>query len=320
MSIGPSGFTEAGISTNNLDDWAEILTSIGGYRELWRGPSHDSNKQLWGIDTATTVMECLMGSPAAETGYLRLFQFSGVEQQEIRRDTKSQDSGGIFDLDIRVPAVMSYVEPLHALGWKDFSPQVDWPFEDLLVREWLAIGPDAVVLALIQRLAPPLEGFDGLASFSQVFNSSQIVSDIDRALDFYAKLGFEKVLHHEGPLGGRGGEVLGLSPSEAPGTSIDLAILHPEGTMSGSVELVAFREKTGTDVSNRGLPYNLGLNLLRFPVRDLRAYAAQLADNGLRLASGEIVPGWLEPFGETEFFAVQTPDGAWLEFYQAIQP
>ena len=89
--------------------------------------------------------------------------------------------------------------------------------------------------------------------------------------------------------------------------------------MAGSVELVAFEDKPGRDVSERALPANRGLNLLRFPVSDARGYAAQLEGSGLRL-QGPVVRTRLEPFGEADLFAVRTPDGAWLEFYSAVNP
>ena len=273
--------------------------------------------QLWGLPKGTTATECLLGAPGAEAGHIRLFRFEGVRQEVIRRDTAAWDSGAIFDLDIRVPEVRPLVEPLEGLGWSGVSAPVDWPFGELRVREWLVTGPESVILALIQRLEPPLEGFDGLQGFSRVFNSSQIVRDMGRAIRFYEKLAFREILHHRGPLSGRGGEVLGLPAESAPATPVELVILQPEGEMNGSVELVSIDGLGGRDVSGRGLPCNLGLNLLRFPVSDAAAYAAQLQQKGITISAGPVRTR-LEPFGETEIFAVLTPDGAWLEFYTAV--
>jgi len=64
------------------------------------------------------------------------------------------------------------------------------------------------------------------------------------------------------------------------------------------------------------LPHNLGLNLLRFPVSNLQAYMTQLEQLGLLPADTQAVSTRIEPFGETQIFALRTPDGAWLEFYQ----
>ena len=313
----PGGFSEAGISTTDIDCWVNLLAEIGRWEVLWRGESPDSIKPLWGLDRECRVQECLMGSPGATNGYIRLFQFECGEQEEIRAGTGTWDSGGIFDLDIRVPALNRFVAPLEHRGWRGVSPPVDWQFGEVQVREWLTTGPDAVIIALIERLAPPLdEDWHDIEKFGHVFNSSQIVADMDRAISFYEKLGFLEVLHHHAPLSGRGGEVLGLSPEKAPDIPVDLVILQPEGAMSGSVELVKIEEQNGQDVASRALPTNLGLNLLRFPVNNLRSFVDWIAHQGLLPVDGRIISTRLEPFGDTEIMALQTPDGAWLEFYQ----
>jgi len=283
----------------------------------WRGESPDAIKPLWGLDNNCPVQECLMSSAGGTQGHIRLFQFDCGEQVEIRAGTGTWDSGGIFDLDIRVPELYPLLEPLERRGWQGVAHPVDWQFGQVLVREWLAMGPDAVIIALIERLAPPLEeDWRGLQKFSHVFNSSQVVADMNRSIDFYQKLGFLEVLHHQGPLAGRGGEVLGLSAEDAPNTPVDLVILQPQGTMSGSIELVKIEGVDGRDVAARALPYNLGLNLLRFPVNDLRSYADEIAQGGIQPVGGQIISTRLEPFGDTEIMALQSPDGAWLEFYQ----
>lgn len=314
MEIRPEGFTEAGISTARPEEWIELLSAVGGYEIRWEGKASSALNALWGVPEDTSVTECLLAPPVADTGFIRLFRFEQVRQEVIRRGAHAWDSGGIFDLDIRVPAVRPCVDRLEKRDWTGVSQPVDWPFGEVRVREWLATGPEAVVLALIERLAPPLEGFEKPDGFSHVFNSSQVVSDMEAALAFYEKLGFVELLHHTGPLKGRGGEVLGLPPERAPETPVELVILQPRGEMSGSVELVRVEGLDSRDVSRRGLPFNLGLNLLRFPVADAAGYAAQLQARGLEPRS-PVVRTRIEPWGETEIFAIQTPDGAWLEFY-----
>jgi catechol 2,3-dioxygenase-like lactoylglutathione lyase family enzyme len=318
-AVKPEGFSEAGISTRDIDAWEQLLRRVGGWETVWRGESPSSIKPLWGIDIDCPVLECLMCSPGTSDGYIRLFQFGRGDQELIRGETATWDSGGIFDLDLRVAELYPFVDTLLEQGWRGVSQPVDWPFGPVRVREWLATGPDAVTLALIERLEPPLEqDWNGRQIFGQVFNSSQTVADMERAMKFYATLGFQEVLRHHGPLSGRGGEVLGLSPEQAPRTVVDLAILQPDGAMSGSVELVKVEGLESRDVSNRARPHNLGLNLLRFPVNDLSSFAQRIGRHGLQPVEGRIVSTRLEPFGQTEILALQTPDGAWLEFYQAI--
>ena len=74
----------------------------------------------------------------------------------------------------------------------------------------------------------------------------------------------------------------------------------------------------GVDVAARAHPCNLGLNLLRFPVDNLPAYADHLERQGIGVEQGTRIQARLEPYGEARMFAVKSPDGAWIEFYQPI--
>ena len=56
--------------------------------------------------------------------------------------------------------------------------------------------------------------------------------------------------------------------------------------------------------------------LLRHPVRGLRVFAEHLARQGWPLAM-PLTRVSLAPHGEVDLLAVRTPDGAWLEFYEA---
>jgi len=139
-----------------------------------------------------------------------------------------------------------------------------------------------------------------------------------RAINFYRKLGFVEIVHHHDPLPGNGGEVLGLAPDMAARTVVELVILQARGVMDGSVELVSIEHQNSQNYASRGKPYNLGLNLLRFPVANLRGYLNALTTEGIRPVNGRLFSTRIEPFGQVELIAVQTPDGAWLEFYQVL--
>ena len=57
-------------------------------------------------------------------------------------------------------------------------------FERFHVEEVLVQGPDGIVFAMMQRYAPPLEGYPNLREMSHIFNSTQIVKDVDLAFEF----------------------------------------------------------------------------------------------------------------------------------------
>jgi catechol 2,3-dioxygenase-like lactoylglutathione lyase family enzyme len=162
---------------------------------------------------------------------------------------------------------------------------------------------------------PPLEGWPHLREISQVFNATQIVPDIDVALDFYRNaLGFEVYLEHSGPSQAAGPNVLGLPHNLATEIPRHVTIVHPTGANIGSVELLEFDGLDGADFSARAVPPNLGILMLRFEVSDLGSLAARLYDSGIEIAMPPTSVR-VDPYGDVQLFAVRGPGGAWIEFY-----
>ncbi|MEM1413034.1 MAG: VOC family protein [Pseudomonadota bacterium] len=313
MSWSIHGYREAGLGTAHPEQWLTLLLDHAGWQLQWEGAS--GSQPLWPQGEATPDHEWLLTRPGRDHGQLRLFRFTD-RVPAPRAGADNWDTGGIFDLDVRVRNLKAWYVTLRELGWRAISEPVDWPFGELQVREWLARGPDDVILALMQRLAPslPSDAQPG-AGFSAAFNSSQTVRDFNASLAFYEALGFRLMVRHEAPLGGRGGEVIGLSPDVASETTVALAIMHPQAVLEGSVELVALPDRAGRDLSAACGPARRGLNLLRFPVQGLDALLQHLATTGIASTARARwdLPGW----GEVEGVAVVSPDGAWLELIEA---
>nr|WP_255719212.1 VOC family protein [Pelomonas sp. P8] len=207
---------------------------------------------------------------------------------------------------------------MRALQWHGAAPPIAWDFGTLGVKEWLVRGPDNVRLALIERLHPPLQGFDHLRDFSQVFNSSQLVRDVDVAAAFYRDvLGFQLVSQYESTGFAAGPNLFGAPPALAPQIGLKLCIVHPEGRMEGSVELVAAPGACGRDLSADAGPPHFGMATLRFPVRGIDALARHAEACGQPLAM-PLSTVALAPYGELRLLALQAPDGAWLEFYEPV--
>ncbi len=315
MNWKTEGFTEAGISVRDLDAWIQFLVAVGGWEVLHQGETPAATRAAWPGQASTRVLEALLGRPGSPAGHIRLFQFETSGQMEIRGGAMPRDTGGIFDLDIRVANMDDCRRELTARGWTDLSGPVEWPFGEVRIIEWLARGPEAVVLALVQRLQPPLPAGNVGPGLGPVFNSSQIVHDVDRSVHFYQQLGFQLAINHRGPLEGRGGEVLGLTADEAPDTHVDLVIMHPDAVMNGSIELVALPTRPGRDLAQHALPHQLGLNLLRFPVAGIEAFARHVETSGL-VREPVVFRTELEPYGPVRQMNLRSPDGAWLEFYE----
>lgn len=316
---GISGYSEAGLGTADPDHWLSLFTELGGWTLHWEGPG--AAQPLWPAGAPRPDHEWLLGAPDAGHGRVRLFRFPGGTPAP-RAGAATWDTGGVFDLDLRVRDLHAWRDRLQARGWRGVSEPVDWPFGELQVREWLAEGPDGVILALVQRLQPPLEPGESAvpeAGFGPAFNSSQTVRDLARSLAFYDDLGFRTMVHHEAPLEGRGGEVLGLAREDAPRTPVGLVIVHPEARLEGSLELVSLPETPGRDLAPRCGPGTRGLNLLRFPVKDLGALAAHLEETGRLPGALSRVATWdLPPHGRVAGLSLVSPDGAWLECFEVL--
>lgn len=98
-----------------------------------------------------------------------------------------------------------------------------------------------------------------------------------------------------------------------------MAIVHPDGTNDGSVELLQIDGLHGHDHADRAVAPNIGLFAARFPVADADAAAAAILarDGSLHCAPCDIT---IAGIGRTRLFAIRTPDGAILEFFQITDP
>jgi catechol 2,3-dioxygenase-like lactoylglutathione lyase family enzyme len=187
------------------------------------------------------------------------------------------------------------------------------------VSETLMRGTDGIAFALIQRHNPPLEGWQNLRKFSYLFNSTQVVRDFDKALDFYQnKLGFKIYMKTEALSKEPELNILGVPRNYVQKISRKVAILHPNGINTGSVELLHFDGFEGEDFSERIKPQNLEIFALRFPVKNLDGYQKMLESRGVKIEFpiSQII---LKPYNLTKIFVVRSPEGAWLEFFEEVK-
>lgn len=312
------GFHEVVISVGDLARAEAFYHEVAGWEVLHRGGGDPRWIGVWDLDAETRFDEVLLANPGDDHGFLRLVRFHGVEQVHIRSSARVWDSGGIFDFNVRVPDAWRKFEECRERGWHGYSDPVEFRFGRFVVREVLVRGHDEVVIAMIQRVEPPLDEGWNLGEFSRVFNSTQIVRDLDRELAFYRdKLGFKTYLEHQGPSKEAGPNVLGLPHDQAAEIPRRVAIVSPDGKNDGSVELLQFVGLEGADFSDRAVPPNRGILLLRFPVRGLSEYHRLLTERGVAIAAGPATTR-MDPIGKVRVFAVRSPGGAWLEFYEAI--
>jgi hypothetical protein len=314
---------EAVVSVFDIERLVRPLVDVCGYVDT---PLPDAPREqfaAWHLPPQCNRIEQRLLVPrpskafgADGRGALRLVRFHGVEQRVMRSSQRSWDTGGIFDVDVFSADLDRIYHGLQRHGWTAMGEPVDYSEAMFSVRQVVAMGPDGLVLAIIQRYEPFVEGLDPAGLLSPVFNSTQIVSDFDGALRFYGEtLGFElqmtcKIENVVEP----GADVLGLPLPYARDARRELAIFKPQGASEGGIELVRNRDMHGRHWDADCMAPNVGILSLRFEVADACAYAAQIEGRGGVLHT-PIMRLDIAPLGPVTLFSVRSPEGAIIEFY-----
>lgn len=311
------GFQEAVAIVADASASAARLCAALGYRIRHAGRVPEAALALLGLDGGDGAAETLIGHPDSARGDIRLIA-PNAPPAALRRDGgQAWDSGGIFDINIRVLA--GGIAPLHralgVAGFRAHAPVTAWDFGGLSVREVVESDADGLCIALMQRMAPPLEGYDGIGGpASWVFNATQIVADFDAARALYVDvLGWRTVQETEGVVAPAPGlNCMGFPPALAADITMRIGIYQARGRMAGSVEIIAFGGG-GHDFS-MAAPAQRGWAALRFPVGDVGDFARRLDAAGCAVTAPTMVD-WA-PHGIFRAVSAVTPWGVRLEAFE----
>ena len=308
-----TGFSHVVITTANAPQLGGFFAALDWQQQST--PVSADAADFWGADGAQVAERWVAPSEACEVVLLPVASTTPVLRP---LDCPVTTPGGLFDINMRTLDSDWAREFLGAHGWRELVPAVAWQFGEVHTSEGLYIQDDGIVMAVMQRLSPPLEGIE-FDRMSDVFNSTQMVSNVEATLAFLKVLGFERFIDHAGPLPGEGPRVLQLEQYPVETAGIHLSIAHPEAAMSGSIELI--------DVPEHSLPClqvprtgGRGLRALAIPCNDVAETFAAINDSRW---SGQVcqplaerdLPGLLGGQG----FAVTAPDGGRLDLYQITQ-
>lgn len=322
MIATDNGFHEVVGIVADADAAASRLIGALGYAQCHAGAVPPGALALMGISSEADAREVLIAHPDEARGSIRLISLDGRPAPwpaPLMRDgAQAWDSGGIFDINIRALADIGALHhALGAAGYRAHAPITDWDFGTLSVREVVETDADGLCVALMQRVRPPLTGYEGIGgNASWVFNSTQVVPDFAaaRAL-FVDHLGWVPVQETEGFAGNAGGaNCMGLPPALAATIPMQIGIYQAQGRMEGSVEIISFG--CGGNDFAAARPPQRGWATLRFPVGDLDAFAHAMAAAGCEL-SGVQTFEWA-PYGVVEAVAAITPWGARFEALRLI--
>jgi len=313
------GYKEVIFSVRDIERDLNVYSKLGGWSISDRNHLSKSQLSFWNLSSKVTGHTALLKYPGRDTGIVRLVSFKNVEQKHIRAHAQSWDTGGIYDVDIRVKDIRKKTEEFLYHGWSGYSDIKEYHFNEFHVSEILIKGSEDIVFALIQRHAPTLEGYPMLTEMSHVFNSSQIVKSLEESKSFYIdKLGFKEYSTFEGRNGEAGPNVFGIPYNVFPNVIRKISILSPTGKNEGSVELVQLEGLIGRDFSKEAIAPNLGILTLRFPVDGLHEFVQSMQNKGVVIEKG-IERIEMSPYGLVDIAAIKSPDGAWLEFMEFVE-
>ena len=311
-----TGWQEAVLSVSNLGQWQAMLMDIAGWVPIRAGDVDPAQLTQWGLPDSATAKHVVLQNPGETQGLVRLVQFSGVNQVQIRSSARPWETGGLFSLLVRSPSVEANFQAARKYDWTGETDPVDLPLgEGRLLRNVILKGPDGINFGVYERVVPGLDGFPNMKQMSRPFNAMQTVADKAATMSFYRDvLGLTVMVDGDGVPPANN---FGLPENMLGEVRLKSGILHPIGGESGRVELIQFGGLTGQSFAARAVPPNLGILALRFPVADAEARMAEIAANGWSIWTQPTALS-LAPYGRVLLFGVRSPDGVIIEFFSRI--
>lgn len=308
---------EVVFSVKDLQTAASVYTELLGWEIAWQGEGHASQVDFWQLPPHCRTSEILLRFQGLAYGQIRLVQFDNVSQRLIRPGGQPFDTGGIMDIDLRVSDIDWCYAEMSERGWQPYTAQpVVQTMGPFSVQEVLFRGHDGVVIAFVHRTSPPHPNpFQLTGGTSHVYLSALVVRDIQVARHFFVdQLGF--TLHNEIEfVGEEGRSIFNLPHNIAAQTKALLNIIGPNESREAMFDLIELKGIKGEDFSDNAVPPNRGILMYRIPVENIEAYAHFVQEKGvtLRCPLQEVTLGAI---GLVKQFAVQSPDGVWLEFWE----
>jgi hypothetical protein len=313
-TVGP--WTEAVVNVEDIGAATRLFRDAGGWTTRQRGAVSSAEVRYWRLPaTARGTFERLC-APGVATGCIRFVRWTGVAQRPIRRAARAWDTGGIYSVMVRSDNVPALYERALKLGWWAESEPIRFTFGASDLRNVVLVGPHGINLAVYERISPAFTAFP-VGRISQAFNSMRMVRSKSAARDFYGKtLDFWMAFDSQKAPEARARSNFGIPYNYTTTAWRNAAALAPVEGETGRVEVMQIDGFEGSDLSEHARPENLGIVSVRFPVRGLAAYRAQLAAKEVAIAYAGRVP--VSGVGVVDVVAIREPDGAISEFYESV--
>lgn len=313
------GVQEVVVSVRDLEASLRALETVSGWRVSYRGQVDSARLAWWGVPPSAQAREALIGNPASGMGVLRLIEFRGAPQLEIRSSARPFDTGGIFNINVFVRDIDSVFATLQANGFQGYADPSRYelfgkPYAGALIR-----GPDGLVFNLLERGDRRYADVAPFTAMSHVLNSTQMIGDWESNRRFFEdQLGWHKRWEASPKWLADGQNNMGLPESLVlSGRVTERAASFSFDAQSdgGTLEIFAFEGIRGHDYSERAHPPNLGMLMYTIMVPDLSSYLRRIRARGVTVVA-DLADIALPPYGRASAAIVRAPSGAWLMFIQ----
>ena len=320
LSAAATGWQEVVLSVSDLNRTDEFLRRVGGWVRIESGRLDPAELALWGIPNGITARYVLLRAAGESAGLVRVIEFSDAPRlQPLRDAARVWESGGISGINVRIQSIEAALPEFRRAGWQGHSQPVKFSLQEFTVVEMMLTQSDGIRLTPIERVSPPLTGWNLGSGFSRPFNAFEVAADFDRSMRFYeGGLGLRTVRDESAPLGSAGPNIFGLPHNLPPRVDRRLRWLHPDGpgARDGTIAVMSFKGISGAVHTRVPTAHALGIISLRMPVDDAVAVAARLQTMGYATASAPRVLR-IRPYGTVCAFSVASPDGAWWDIFSA---
>lgn len=310
---------EVVVSVGALDGTARFFLELGGYEVKWRGETNPSELGFYDLDASARGESILLGPPGITRGLIRLIRFSEAGPQEpMRPGAHAWDTGCYFSPMIRMKDIEGIYSKALDLGWWTETPIAPLKFGASELRIVIFKGPHGIQVQGYERLSPPLPAaipdFDAMTA---PFNVMQMVRNRDTAYEFFtSQLGFDTFYFGEPYVAPEPAPMpLGIPLNITTSSRYRAGIVYPVTGEFGRMEMIELMDLKGFDHKARCHAPNYGILAVRFPVEDIDKAEQTLTNRGVPL-SASIRNLAVSPYGNWQVFAIQSPNGARIEFYQ----
>lgn len=304
------GWLEAVVSVGDLDARQALFRDVLGYELVHRGSVSAEQLREWGLAKGETAQEALMREPGARRGFIRLVAFStGPAAGRIRSSAQPWEAGGWSGLNVRVRDIDLVFNRLQAAGFQGFSDPVSFTVPPFRVREAMMVGPDGLVLGLLERVEPPLAepGWRSLVSRPvtafTVTDRPAATETALRNLSLAVRLSFDGLTAEPGP------NLFALPHAMVAQTTRSVRWWQEAKREEGTIASIAFGGLAGRSFGGTARAPRLGLLTLRLPVPDAQSRCVA--------AGAKVYSATIAPYGRIHGCIVHLPNGAQVDILQA---